>query len=118
MATLDREESARSPYFDAQFSRFDRDADAKVFEEEMLACAEGEILIALSRTSVAVDNRGQDLFEILDTAATGASRGANCWNRSSDFPCGTPTPTNNWPPTRCRSCTSCGSSEAPPRCQL
>lgn len=64
---LDRNETARSPYFEAAFARFDRDADGKMFEKEMLASADGEILTALSRTSVSVENRGQDLFEILDT---------------------------------------------------
>jgi len=65
---LDRAETARSPYFDAEFTRFDRDADGKMFEEEMLASAAGEIQTALSRTSVSIENRGQDLFEILDTS--------------------------------------------------
>jgi Ca2+-binding EF-hand superfamily protein len=65
---LDRTESARAPYFDAQFARFDRDADGKMFEAELIASAAGEILTALSRTSVSVENRGRDLFEILDTS--------------------------------------------------
>lgn len=64
---LDHNETARAPYFEINFSRFDRDSDAKVFEEELLAVAAGEIASALSRTSVAVDDRGRDLFEILDT---------------------------------------------------
>ena len=64
---LDHDETARSPYFEAEFSRFDRDADAKVFEEELLAGATGEILTALARSSVTIANRGQDLFEILDS---------------------------------------------------
>jgi len=65
---LDRNETSRAPYFDAQFTRFDRDADGKMFEAEMLASAPGEIAAALSRTAVSVENRGRDLFEILDTS--------------------------------------------------
>lgn len=64
---LDRTETAQTPYFEGAFARFDRDADGKMFEEEMLASADGEIMTALSRTSVSIENRGQDLFEILDT---------------------------------------------------
>lgn len=64
---LERDEVSGNPMFEGAFNRFDRDGDGKVFEEEMFAVVDGQIIASLSRTGFSAANRGKDLFEILDT---------------------------------------------------
>lgn len=64
---LDRQEAPDGTPFGLSFGLFDRNGDGMLYESEVMSVVRGRIPAALCRSEVAAANRGQDLFEILDT---------------------------------------------------
>ena len=71
---IDEKEADRFPEFTQSFAEFDRDSDGNVFEEELIAAIDSRTQAARSRTRLSIQNRGRDLFEILDRDRNGRLR--------------------------------------------
>ncbi len=63
---LDDKEAGRSGTFRESFAEFDKDADGKLFENEMTVVVDGRMKAARSRTRMDINSRGRNLFGILD----------------------------------------------------
>jgi Ca2+-binding EF-hand superfamily protein len=64
---VDRDEAQRNRLFVESFESFDPDGDEKIFENELMPILKTRIATALARTRMTAVDRGQDLFEILDS---------------------------------------------------
>ena len=90
---LDKKEADSFPFFKSYFDDFDRDGDEKLYENELSATVDEKLQKAGSRTRLAIMDRGQDLFTIMDAdrnLAIGqrefleASKRIELWDKNDD----------------------------------